>query len=65
MKKILIILLLALMITGSMASAEETAFEDFDLDFIPHVARKHKFNYGLCNSFGFGGTNGSLLFKKG
>lgn len=38
--------------------------EGFDLDFVPHTARKHEFEYALCNSFGFGGTNGSLLFKK-
>ncbi|NRD73718.1 beta-ketoacyl-ACP synthase II [Shewanella sp. VB17] len=38
--------------------------EGFDLDFVPHTAREHKFEYALCNSFGFGGTNGSLLFKK-
>jgi 3-oxoacyl-[acyl-carrier-protein] synthase II len=35
-----------------------------DLDYVPHVARDAKLDYGLCNSFGFGGTNGSLLFKK-
>ncbi|ACJ29760.1 3-oxoacyl-(acyl-carrier-protein) synthase II [Shewanella piezotolerans WP3] len=38
--------------------------EGCDLDFVPHTARVLKFDYGLCNSFGFGGTNGSLLFKK-
>ncbi|MCK8045296.1 beta-ketoacyl-ACP synthase II [Shewanella sp. 1CM18E] len=38
--------------------------EGCDLDFVPHTARDYKFDYGLCNSFGFGGTNGSLLFKK-
>ncbi|MEZ9538059.1 beta-ketoacyl-ACP synthase II [Shewanella sp. 10N.286.51.B8] len=38
--------------------------EGCDLDFVPHVAKPHSFDYALCNSFGFGGTNGSLLFKK-
>ncbi|QLE85219.1 MULTISPECIES: beta-ketoacyl-ACP synthase II [Shewanella] len=38
--------------------------EGCDLDFVPHTARAHQFDYALCNSFGFGGTNGSLLFKK-
>ncbi|MDR8524154.1 beta-ketoacyl-ACP synthase II [Shewanella fidelis] len=38
--------------------------EGCDLDFVPHTARDYTFDYGLCNSFGFGGTNGSLLFKK-
>lgn len=35
-----------------------------DLDFVPHEARDAKLEYALCNSFGFGGTNGSILFKK-
>ncbi|WP_440055834.1 beta-ketoacyl-ACP synthase II [Pseudoalteromonas sp. T1lg65] len=35
-----------------------------DLDYVPHTARDAKLEYTLCNSFGFGGTNGSLLFKK-
>lgn len=39
--------------------------EGCDLDFVPHTARDYQFEYALCNSFGFGGTNGSLLFKKG
>ena len=35
-----------------------------DLDFVPHKARPMKIEYALSNSFGFGGTNGSLLFKR-
>jgi 3-oxoacyl-[acyl-carrier-protein] synthase II len=36
-----------------------------DLDFVAHEARQVKeLKYTLCNSFGFGGTNGSLLFRK-
>ncbi|MGE9550399.1 beta-ketoacyl-ACP synthase II [Erwinia amylovora] len=36
-----------------------------DLDFVPHTARQVKgLEYALCNSFGFGGTNGSLIFRK-
>ncbi len=35
-----------------------------DLDYIAHTARDVKLDYALCNSFGFGGTNGSLVFKK-
>lgn len=35
-----------------------------DLDFIPHTARRMKINTCLSNSFGFGGTNGTLVFKK-
>jgi 3-oxoacyl-[acyl-carrier-protein] synthase II len=38
--------------------------EGCDLDFVPHEARDAKLEYALCNSFGFGGTNGSVLFKR-
>lgn len=35
-----------------------------DLDFVPNVARQAEVTYALSNSFGFGGTNATLLFKK-
>ena len=35
-----------------------------DLDYVPHKARMMKINYALSNSFGFGGTNACLLFKR-
>ena len=38
--------------------------EGCDLDYVPHVGRDAKLEYALCNSFGFGGTNGTLIFKK-
>jgi 3-oxoacyl-[acyl-carrier-protein] synthase II len=34
-----------------------------DLDYVPHKARPMKIRYALSNSFGFGGTNGTLLLK--
>nr|WP_301539245.1 beta-ketoacyl-ACP synthase II [Dickeya dadantii] len=39
--------------------------EGCDLDFVAHEARQvTNMEYTLCNSFGFGGTNGSLVFRK-
>jgi 3-oxoacyl-[acyl-carrier-protein] synthase II len=35
-----------------------------DLDYIPHRSRRMPIRYALSNSFGFGGTNAALLFKK-
>jgi 3-oxoacyl-[acyl-carrier-protein] synthase II len=35
-----------------------------DLDYIPNHARKMQIEYALSNSFGFGGTNGCLIFKR-
>lgn len=38
--------------------------EGLDIDLVPHTAQKVEMEYAICNSFGFGGTNGSLIFKK-
>lgn len=35
-----------------------------DLDFVPNIARNMKIDVAISNSFGFGGTNGSLVFKR-
>lgn len=37
---------------------------DCDLNLVPHTPLAFEQSYALCNSFGFGGTNGSLLFKR-
>ncbi|HET6911894.1 MAG TPA: beta-ketoacyl-ACP synthase II [Rhodanobacteraceae bacterium] len=38
--------------------------EGCDLDFVPHTARDSKLDVVLSNSFGFGGTNGTLVFRR-
>ena len=38
--------------------------ETGDMDFVPNQARKANLEYAMSNSFGFGGTNGALLFRR-
>ncbi|HSH47554.1 MAG TPA: beta-ketoacyl-ACP synthase II, partial [Halomonas sp.] len=38
--------------------------EGCNLDYVPHTARQMKIDVTLSNSFGFGGTNGTLIFSR-
>ncbi len=42
----------------------ETPGEGCDLDYVPGQARRSKLDFVISNSFGFGGTNGTLAFKR-
>jgi 3-oxoacyl-[acyl-carrier-protein] synthase II len=42
----------------------ETPDPECDLNYVPNEAIEKEVNYAISNSFGFGGHNGTILFKK-
>ena len=41
-----------------------TAEVEFDIDYIPSVAREQRVDFAMSNSFGFGGTNAALVLAR-
>ena len=49
---------------GQTINLENQDPDTKEMDFVPNQARQASLDYALSNSFGFGGTNGALVFKR-
>ena len=57
----------ALMVANQVVAPTINLFEPgegCDLDYVPNTARQAKVDIAVSNSFGFGGTNGSIVFRR-
>ena len=59
-----VIPLVSLFSTSLQSPVSDNPDDGFDLDFVPHKAKERQVEYGVNNTFGFGGHNVSLIFRR-